>query len=89
MDRGDDSDGDYSDVEDEGTEGYKPGGYHRVEVGDKFKSGRYTVLKKLGWGHFSTVWMVHDKSPRKETQTFVALKVQKSAEHYREVGRNI
>lgn len=37
------------------------GGYHRVRVGEKFKDGRYTVLHKLGWGHFSTVWMVHDE----------------------------
>jgi serine/threonine-protein kinase SRPK3 len=37
------------------------GGYHRVRAGEKFKDGRYTVLHKLGWGHFSTVWMVHDE----------------------------
>lgn len=37
------------------------GGYHPVRVGEKFKDGRYTVLHKLGWGHFSTVWMVLDE----------------------------
>lgn len=37
------------------------GGYHRVRAGEKFKDGRYTVLHKLGWGHFSTVWMVRDE----------------------------
>lgn len=41
------------------------GGYHRVRVGEKFKDGRYTVLHKLGWGHFSTVWMVQDEQVRK------------------------
>jgi len=31
-----------------------------VALGDTFKDGRYRVLRKLGWGHFSTVWLVHD-----------------------------
>ena len=86
VERNDDSDGDYSDIDDEGADGYKPGGYHRVSIGDRFKSGRYTVVKKLGWGHFSTVWLVHDKSPRSEALRFVALKIQKSADHYREAA---
>ena len=51
------------------------------------------VIKKLGWGHFSTVWMVKDRqivpNPgdafNKEKQ-FFALKVQKSAEHYTEAA---
>ena len=29
-------------------------------MGDKFKSGRYRVVHKLGWGHFSTVWLALD-----------------------------
>lgn len=36
------------------------GGYHPVRIGEKFKSGRYVVVQKLGWGHFSTVWLVAD-----------------------------
>jgi serine/threonine protein kinase len=40
-------------------------------LGEKFKQGRYVVLKKLGWGHFSTVWLVLDT----HTHTFAALKV--------------
>ena len=36
------------------------GGYHPVRVGEKYCNGRYTVLQKLGWGHFSTVWLVRD-----------------------------
>ena len=43
---------------------------------------RYTVLRKLGWGHFSTVWLCLDQ----HTDAFVALKVQKSAEHYTEAA---
>lgn len=36
------------------------GGYHPVEIGDLY-SNRYTVVRKLGWGHFSTVWLAKDK----------------------------
>lgn len=50
---------------------YAAGGYHPVKLGEKFKQGRYVVLKKLGWGHFSTVWLVLDT----HTHTFAALKV--------------
>lgn len=46
--------------EDEGTEDYRRGGYHAVRIGDTFKNGRYIVQSKLGWGHFSTVWLAWD-----------------------------
>ena len=32
------------------------GGYHPVKIGDLFHN-RYHVVRKLGWGHFSTVWL--------------------------------
>jgi len=87
SDGSDVDDEDYSDDEDEGAEGYKVGGYHPVSLGDRFSSGRYAVVEKLGWGHFSTVWMSHDKKhAEKETPEFVAIKVQKSATHYREAA---
>lgn len=75
---------DYSDSEDEGPDDYKKGGYHPVRIGDKYKNGRYTVLRKLGWGHFSTVWLVLDA----EGNQYRALKVQKSAQHYTEAARD-
>lgn len=56
-----DDDEDYSESEDEGIENYKKGGYHPVRLGDIFKD-RYVVLQKLGWGHFSTVWLCQDRS---------------------------
>ncbi|KAJ7976032.1 Protein kinase [Quillaja saponaria] len=68
--------------EDEGTEDYRRGGYHAVRVGDTFKSGRYVVQSKLGWGHFSTVWLAWDTKHSR----YVALKVQKSAQHYTEAA---
>ncbi|CAG9465065.1 unnamed protein product [Pedinophyceae sp. YPF-701] len=76
------SDDDYSDDENEGKEGYKKGGYHPVTIGDRFKNGRYEVLGKLGWGHFSTVWLVLDH----DTHHKCALKIQKSASHYTEAA---
>lgn len=39
---------------------------------------RYVIVQKLGWGHFSTVWLARDMF----YNTYVALKVQKSASHY-------
>ncbi|KAK3043609.1 hypothetical protein RJ639_001671 [Escallonia herrerae] len=80
-DRSDTSGGDYS-SEDEGTEDYRRGGYHAVRIGDSFKHGRYVVQSKLGWGHFSTVWLAWDT----HKSIYVALKVQKSAQHYTEAA---
>ncbi|KAK6138135.1 hypothetical protein DH2020_028115 [Rehmannia glutinosa] len=68
--------------EDEGTEEYRRGGYHAVRIGDTFKHGRYVVQSKLGWGHFSTVWLAWDT----QKSVYVALKVQKSAQHYTEAA---
>lgn len=75
---------DHSDSEDEGTEDYKKGGYHPVRMGEKYNDGRYVVQRKLGWGHFSTVWLVLDTTTGQQA----ALKVQKSASHYTEAARD-
>ncbi|KAL5763885.1 hypothetical protein ACOSP7_016247 [Xanthoceras sorbifolium] len=80
--RGEGSDASEYSSEDEGTEDYRRGGYHAVRIGDTFKNGRYVVLSKLGWGHFSTVWLASDTL----TSHYVALKVQKSAQHYTEAA---
>ena len=69
----------YSD--DEGIEDYKKGGYHPVYVGEVL-NGRYVILQKLGWGHFSTVWLARDM----KFDTYIAIKVQKSAPHYLEAA---
>uniref|UniRef100_A0A8C9AJ06 non-specific serine/threonine protein kinase n=1 Tax=Prolemur simus TaxID=1328070 RepID=A0A8C9AJ06_PROSS len=50
-------------------------------IGDLF-NGRYHVVRKLGWGHFSTVWLCWDIQRKR----FVALKVVKSAGHYTETA---
>ncbi|TQV90578.1 Serine/threonine-protein kinase [Cordyceps javanica] len=36
---------------------YKRGGFHPVSLGDTFDSNRYTILRKLGYGQYSTVWL--------------------------------
>lgn len=69
------------DDEQEDPNDYCRGGYHHVKIGDLFH-GRYHVIRKLGWGHFSTVWLAWDI----EEKRFVAMKVVKSAEHYTETA---
>ncbi|CAL5086946.1 unnamed protein product [Urochloa decumbens] len=64
--------------EDEGTEGYRKGGYHAARPGDRFAGGRFVAQRKLGWGNFSTVWLAYDTLHSR----FVALKIQKSARDY-------
>ncbi|XP_044204181.1 SRSF protein kinase 1b isoform X1 [Thunnus albacares] len=69
------------DDEQEDPNDYCRGGYHHVKIGDLF-NGRYHVIRKLGWGHFSTVWLAWDIQDKR----FVAMKVVKSAEHYTETA---
>uniref|UniRef100_A0A8C7NLS5 non-specific serine/threonine protein kinase n=1 Tax=Oncorhynchus mykiss TaxID=8022 RepID=A0A8C7NLS5_ONCMY len=69
------------DEEQEDPNDYCKGGYHHVKIGDLF-NGRYHVIRKLGWGHFSTVWLAWDI----QVKRFVAMKVVKSAEHYTETA---
>lgn len=70
--------GDEEDVED-----YCKGGYHPVAIGEEFKDGRYVIVRKLGWGHFSTVWLARDTHMNNR---HVALKVVRSASHYTETA---
>ena len=45
----------------ESPEHYRPGGYHPVDIGDTITNAAsddsYTVIHKLGYGGFSTVWL--------------------------------
>ncbi|CCX08292.1 Similar to Serine/threonine-protein kinase SKY1; acc. no. Q03656 [Pyronema omphalodes CBS 100304] len=69
-------------ADEEDYEDYCEGGYHPVQVGETFKEGRYEVIRKLGWGHFSTVWLSRDN----QCGRHVALKVVRSASHYTETA---
>ena len=42
-------------------ESYRPGGFHPINLGGSFKIGQYCVIRKLGYGSFSTVWLARDK----------------------------
>lgn len=68
--------------DEEDSEDYCKGGYHPVQVGEQYNDGKYTVIRKLGWGHFSTVWLSRDNTTGKH----VALKVVRSAAHYTETA---
>jgi len=74
----------YQSSESEDPEDYRVGGYHAVRVGEAFCEGRYRALRKLGWGHFSTVWLCYDEV----ADMHVAIKFQKSAFHYAEAARD-
>lgn len=69
-------------ADEEDSEDYCKGGYHPVQVGEEYNNGKYTVVRKLGWGHFSTVWLSRDN----DTGKHVALKVVRSAAHYTETA---
>ncbi|KAF5312106.1 hypothetical protein D9619_003398 [Psilocybe cf. subviscida] len=63
---------------------YNAGGYLPIQVGDTFRDRRYKVVRKLGWGHFSTVWLVKDSKTKRHS----ALKVVKSAGRYAETAKD-
>lgn len=75
---------DFEKSESEDDEDYRTGGYHPVRVGETFNRGRYVILQKLGWGHFSTVWLAFDIFKKHHC----AIKVQKSDPHYAEAARD-
>ncbi|KAK5666362.1 serine/threonine protein kinase, CMGC [Batrachochytrium dendrobatidis] len=68
--------------DEEDAEDYCRGGYHPVCIGDTYLDGRYIVLRKLGWGHFSTVWLAKDTKYSRP----VALKIVRSASNYTEAA---
>jgi len=84
--------------DEEDWEDYVKGGYHPVKIGDTFSDDRYVVVRKLGWGHFSTVWLAKDQKcvialmaneiiyRDRRMNRHVALKVVKSAPRYTETA---
>eukprot|EP00162_Nutomonas_longa_P014425 comp21962_c0_seq4/m.50184 comp21962_c0_seq4/g.50184 ORF comp21962_c0_seq4/g.50184 comp21962_c0_seq4/m.50184 type:complete len:812 (-) comp21962_c0_seq4:116-2551(-) len=60
------------DKKDEPIAHYRKGGYHPVQIDDRYHE--YVMKAKLGWGRFSTVWLALDES----TNNHVAIKVQKA-----------
>lgn len=67
----------------EDPENYRVGGYHPTFIGERYGlSGRYIALRKLGWGHFSTVWLAWDTADRRH----VAIKIVRASKDYREAA---
>ncbi|KAK2763354.1 hypothetical protein FQN54_009990 [Arachnomyces sp. PD_36] len=54
----------------ERMEYYQEGGYHPVEIGDRFHD-RYRVVHKLGHGTYSTIWLARDEISNR----YVAIKI--------------
>lgn len=44
----------------EGDSRYHPGGFHPVRLGEIYNF-KYEVLRKVGYGRYSTVWLVKNK----------------------------
>lgn len=56
----------YDPRQEENVSEYRIGGYHPVTKGEVYYSKRfpkreYVILRKLGWGHFSTVWLAKSR----------------------------
>lgn len=45
----------------EGRDAYQSGGFHPVYIGDVY-ANKYEVMSKIGYGRYSTVWLVKDLS---------------------------
>lgn len=73
-----DEEDDVNPENEEDLKDYVPGGYHPCYIGENYKNDKYTLVRKLGWGHFSTVWLARDN----DKQCHVAMKIVRSAKHY-------
>lgn len=69
--------------DEESLKDYREGGYHPIQVGETFKDNRYIIVRKLGWGHFSTVWLAKDTQ---NGNRHVAMKVVRSDRQYTEAA---
>ncbi|KAH6622742.1 kinase-like domain-containing protein [Chaetomium tenue] len=59
----------------EGRDEYRLGGFHPVYIGDVY-ADKYQILNKIGYGVYSTVWLVQDLTkPDDDEHRFLALKV--------------
>lgn len=71
---------------------YRPGGYHPVMPGDVYTSefAQYRIVRKLGWGHFSTVWLaqVMACTSAQLHHAYVAIKVVKLGRNYAEAAED-
>ncbi|CUM52680.1 unnamed protein product [Debaryomyces tyrocola] len=91
--------------QEENANDYKVGGYHPVSKGEvyfsrDFSNREYIILRKLGWGHFSTVWLAKSRYNRELNSStsedasvdtndyYVAIKFVKSSDNYMEAAED-
>lgn len=91
--------------QEENANDYKVGGYHPVSKGEvyfsrDFPNREYIILRKLGWGHFSTVWLAKSRYNRELNPStsedasvdtndyYVAIKFVKSSDSYIEAAED-
>ncbi|KAK9758714.1 Protein kinase domain [Popillia japonica] len=73
-------------VEQECATEYCFGGYKSTEIGEVL-GNRYEVIRKLGFGHFSTVWLCKDKEVTC-SDMYSAVKIVKAAEMFNCVAQD-
>lgn len=66
-----------SDIDNEPLRDYRVGGYYPVSIGEVFNN-RYKIIKKLGWGVYSTAWLSYDYDDKNHPHK--VLKIQKAEE---------
>ncbi|CUM48471.1 unnamed protein product [Debaryomyces fabryi] len=91
--------------QEENANDYKVGGYHPVSKGEvyfsrDFPNREYIILRKLGWGHFSTVWLAKSRYNQELASStsqdssvdtddhYVAIKFVKSNDNYMEAAED-
>ncbi|CCH60619.1 hypothetical protein TBLA_0D01110 [Henningerozyma blattae CBS 6284] len=82
-----DDEDDYSSCDgknEESLKDYKPGGYHPAYKGECYNNNRYLLIRKLGWGHFSTVWLAKDN----KLNSYVAMKIVRSDKVYTDAAKD-
>lgn len=66
-------------IQQESLHDYRYGGYHSIQQNELFgPMNQYLMLKKLGWGQYSTVWLVFNKF----SGEYLALKIIRSDKVY-------
>ena len=99
----------YDPKQEESSLDYRVGGYHPVCRGDIYYSKQlanreYVIVRKLGWGHFSTVWLAKSRITSSVDSTlnesndnsgsidkneyYVAIKFVKSNRNYKEAAKD-
>ena len=68
---------------------YKYGGYHPIKKNEYYCDNRYRIIQKLGWGHFSTVWLAKDlHADEDDKNKYVALKIVRASKDCTDAARD-